>query len=295
MAKKNLKKLWGSGTLKIFDVEIDAYVLEDGTTLIGRSKIIEALKMTQGGDRSKSKDGGYPRFIGAKNLHPFVREELAEQLEGIEFIAGNKNASAYSSDILTSICNVYLEAREAGVLTHNQLPIAQQCEILIRSFAKVGLKALIYEQLGFEKMKHPDAYRMLIESYLSEEIRKWSKEFPDELFVQMDRIYGNERTTSRNRPMYYAKFIRKYVYQPIQHGEVLKGLDDKIPKDSKGRKTKRLHQATSEEIGLPALRAQIWQVVGVLKSSSNKRVFESNYARLMGQNYQTDLFDKDEV
>ena len=184
-----------------------------------------------------------------------------------------------------------MEAREAGVLTKAQLPIAQVCEILLRSFAKVGIRALIYEQLGFEKFKHPEAFRMLIESYLSEEIRKWSKEFPDDLFFQMDRIYGNEKTTSRNRPLYYAKFIRKYIYEPIEKGVVLKKLDEKTPRDEKGREKVRLFQSASEEIGLPAIRSQIWQIVGVLKTSSGKRTFENNYHRLMGQSYQQSLFD----
>ncbi len=102
------------------------------------------------------------------------------------------------------------------MLTKSQLPIAQICEILIRSFAKVGTRALIYEQLGFEKYKHPEAFRILIESCLSDEIRRWSKEFPDELFIQMDRIYGNQKTTSKNRPLYHAKLIKKYIYNPIK-------------------------------------------------------------------------------
>lgn len=284
---KEVQKLWGSGPLKIHDIEIDSYVLEDGTTLIGRNRIFKALKMSKGGDRSSE----YPRFIGANNLKPFIRPELEEQLKGVEFKNGNALASAYSSDILVSICNVYLEARAAGSLTPSQYPIAQQCEILVMSFARVGLTALIYEQLGFEKFKHPEAFRMLIESYLTDELRKWSKEFPDELFFQMDRIYGNEKTTSRNRPMYYAKFIRKYIYEPIEKGVVLKKLDEKTPKDKNGRKKKRLFQSASEEIGLPAIRAQIWQIVGVLKTSSTKRKFENNYAMLMGQGYQADMFD----
>jgi hypothetical protein len=127
---------------------------------------------------------------------------------------------------------------------------------------------------------------------LSEEIRKWAKEFPDELFWQMDRIYGKERTTSRNRPMYYAKFIRKYIYEPIENGVVLKKLDEKVPKDNKGRKIKRLHSTTSEDVGLPAVRSQIWQVVATLKVSSDKRKFENNFNRMMGQTWQGDLFDQ---
>lgn len=281
-------KAWGSGPLKIGDAELDCYILEDGTPILNKGKMIKALgRQWKGSTRTE-----LPNFIEAGNLRQFIRPELIEELKGISFYDGGRLISGYHADTLVSVCTAYLEANDAGVLTKNQLPIAKTCEILIRAFAKVGIRALIYEQLGFEKFKNPDAFRILIESYLSEELRKWSKEFPDELFWQMDRIYGNERTTSRNRPMYYAKFIRKYIYEPIENGVVLKRLDEKIPKNEKGHKTKRLFTAASENIGLPAIRAQIFQTLGVLKVSPSKRVFESNYARLMGQSH-GDLFDQD--
>jgi len=46
------------------------------------------------------------------------------------------------------------------------------------------------------------------------------------------------------------------------------------------------------EVGLPAIKSQLWQVVGVLRTSSGKRTFENNYRRLMGQFYQPSLFDE---
>lgn len=289
MGEKQLR-VWGKGPLKIGDAEIECYILEDGTPVLNKGKMMLAIgRQWKGASRTDK-----PNFIGAVNLQPFIRPELEEKLKGIDFYDGARLISGYHSDILALVCNAYLEARLAGVLTKNQLPVAQVCETLLMSFAKVGLRALIYEQLGFEKFKNPDAFRILIESYLADEIRKWSKEFPDELFFQMDRIYGNEKTTSRNRPLYYAKFLRKYIYNPIQKGVVLRELDKRNPKNEKGFRKKRHHQLTSEEVGLPALRSQIWQTVGVLKTSSNKRTFETNYAKLMGQSYQGDLFeDKD--
>lgn len=286
MSEKQLR-VWGKGPLKIGDVEIDCYILEDGTPVLNKGKMMLAIGRQWKGTSRTDK----PNFIGAVNLQPFVRPELDEKLKGLDFYDGARLISGYHSDILALVCNVYLEARHAGVLTKSQLPIAQVCETLLMSFAKVGLRALIYEQLGFEKFKNPDAFRILIESYLADEIRKWSKEFPDELFFQMDRIYGNERTTSRNRPMYYAKFLRKYIYNPLEKGVVLRELDKRNPRNEKGVRKKRHHQLTSEEVGLPALRSQIWQTVAVLKTSSNKRTFETNYAKLMGQTYQGDLFE----
>lgn len=286
MTEKVLKA-WGKGPIKIMDVELDCYILEDGTPILNKGKMMKAIgRQWKGASRSES-----PNFIGAMNLQKHIRPELEEKLKGIQFYDGGRLIEGYHADTLADVCNVYLDARQAGELTKSQLPVAQTCEILIRSFAKVGLRALIYEQLGYEKFKHPDAFRMLIESYLSNEIRKWSKEFPDELFYQMDRIYGNERTTSRNRPMYYAKFLRKYIYDPIENKEVLKELDKRNPKNEKGVRKHRHHSVLNEEKGLSALKAQIWQVVGVLKSSPNKRSFESNYNRLMGNSYQIDMFE----
>ncbi|MFN8277900.1 MAG: P63C domain-containing protein [Chitinophagales bacterium] len=282
-----MKKVWGKGPIKIWDIELDCYILTDGTAILNKGKMMTAIgRQWKGASRTD-----LPNFIGAVNLRPFVRPELIEKLKGVEFYDGNRVITGFEDDVLPMVCDVYLEARLAGVLTPSQLPIAQKCEILVRAFSKVGIRALIYEQLGFERLKHPDAFRMLIDSYLSDEIRKWSKEFPDEIFFQMDRIYGNQKTTSQNRPLYYAKFIRKYIYDPIEKGEVLKRLDENTPKDSKGRKKKRLFQSASEDIGLPAIRSQIWQVVGALKISPNKRSFEINFNRMMGGSYQGGLFD----
>jgi len=227
-----------------------------------------------------------PNFIGAKNLQPFIRPELDEKLKGIEFSDGGTVISGYHADILPLVCDVYLEARTAGVLTRNQNIIAQNCEILVRAFARVGITALIYEQLGYEKHKHPEALRLLIESYLAEEVRKWAKEFPDELFFQMDRLYGNPKTNSRNRPLYYAKFLRKYIYDPIEKGEVLSVLDQKNPKNEKGARKNRHHSLLNQEKGLPILRSQIWQIVALLKTSAGKPQFERAYARLMGKDHQ---------
>ncbi|MFZ2167985.1 MAG: P63C domain-containing protein [Minisyncoccia bacterium] len=285
--EKNIQKVWGSGPINLNGIEIDCAVLEDGTPVLNKGKMMKALGRPWKGSSRTDK----PIFIGAINLQSYIRPELEEMLKGVEFYNGGRLATGYDAKILPLICRVYRDAERAGVLTKNQLPTAQICETITDAFATVGITALIYEQLGYEKFKHPEAFRMLVESYLSEEVRKWSKEFPDELFYQMDRIYGNQPTTSRNRPQYYAKFIRKYIYDPLEKGEVLKLLDEKNPKTEKGYRKNRHHQLTSEKIGLPSLRAQVWQVVAALKVSSSKQKYENNFAKMTGQTYQPDLWE----
>lgn len=284
---ENHKKAWGKGPLKIHDIEIACYILEDGTPVLNKGRMMKALGRSWRGSSRSDK----PNFIGAKNLQPFIGEELEGYLEGVKFWDGGRLVSGYDAKILPYICKVYYDAGKAGILTKTQIPTAIICEALTQAFSIVGITALIYEQLGFEKYKHPQAFRMLVESYMSEEARKWAKEFPDDFFVQLDRIYGNQKTVSNNRPQYYAKFIRKYIYDPLEKGIILKELDQRNPTNSKGNRKKRHHTFLSEEIGLPAVRAQIWQVIATLKISTTKRKFENNYRRMMGQSYQVDLFE----
>lgn len=142
-------KAWGKGPVKIFDVELDAYILKDGTAILSKGKMMKALgRPWRGKSRSES-----PTFIGAKNLQRFIRPELEEKLKGVEFYDGPRLILGYHADILPLVCDLYLEARTAGALTKKQLPVAQKCEMLVRSFARVGIVALIYEQLGFERFE----------------------------------------------------------------------------------------------------------------------------------------------
>lgn len=286
---KNIPKVWGKGPVPIYDIKLDCYILEDGTAVLNKGKMMKALGRPWKGNIRSS---GLPAFIGAVNLQPFIKPELREKLKGIEFYDGNKLKSGYHADILPLVCNVYLEAREAGVLLPSQRPTAQKSEILMRSFARVGIVALIYEQLHYEKYKNPNALKLLVESYLAEEVRAWAKEFPDELFIQMDRIYGNIRTTSRNRPKYYANFIRKYIYKPIESGYVLNKLDELNPINEKGTRKHRFHSFLNTEKGVQILKALIWQVVALLRISPAKAQFERAFARLTSN--QLDMFDDSE-
>jgi hypothetical protein len=68
-------------------------------------------------------------------------------------------------------------------------------------------------------------------------------------------------------------------------------LDDKNPTNEKGIRKHRFHSLLNEEKGLPAIRAQIWQIIGLLRSSQSKLQYERAFARFIGSSYQTDLFE----
>lgn len=137
--------------LRIGNIEIPCYVLEDGTRVLSGRGMQTALTLGQRhGALLKS-------FLGKLNLKPYISDELAMALSSpMKFIRpgrGGKSALAYEATILVDICDALLSARKAGVLTPNQLIIASQCEILTRAFAKVGIIALIDEVTGYQEVR----------------------------------------------------------------------------------------------------------------------------------------------
>lgn len=289
-----LKATHGSSSSHIMDeIEIDCYVLEDGTAVLSGRGMQRALGL---GGR-KTHGSTLANFLAKSQLNEFIDSELAMAINNpIRFIRpgrGGIPAKGYEATTLTKICRAILKARRANILEGSAIfqLIAHQAEILVSAFSDAGIIAYVYEVTGYEKVKDPHILRNIVEAHLAKEIRSWSKEFHDELFIQMDRIFGNQKTTSRNRPQYYAHFIRKYIYKPLLNGELLKALDEKNPKNEKGIRRHRHHSLTSENIGLPKVRAQVWQIIGALKISSDKRKFDQNFARMMGQSYQADLFE----
>lgn len=78
---------------------------------------------------------GIPAFMDAKNLQPLISSELQEVINKIEYtdISGRKQ-SGFNADILPLVSDLYLKAREIGVIKlKNQLKTAYKAEILVRA------------------------------------------------------------------------------------------------------------------------------------------------------------------
>ena len=75
-----------------------------------------------------------------------------------------------------------MKARDAKALLPSQEHIAAQADILVRSFAKVGIIALIDEATGYQQQREKNELSKLLAIYLAEERLKWAKRFPDVFF-----------------------------------------------------------------------------------------------------------------
>ena len=99
-------------------------------------------------------------------------------------------------------------------------------------------------------------------------------------------IYKLPRKYKHKHPQFFAKFIRKYVYTPLldSKGAILEMLDERNPTVyvGGGRRYK-LFQFVEDEVGMPALRAHIWQITGIGNAAGTKNGFERGFNKAFPQ------------
>lgn len=217
-----------------------------------------------------AKDGAHnlPRFLATKDILPFISKDLMARINSpIEYAPthGGRTAFGYEATLLPEVCEIILDADKDGALKNKEY--ANIADILIRSFARVGIIALIDEATGYQHDRKHDALRLLLSKYIADGLRKWIQTFPDSFFAELDKLYGNQRTTPRNRPQYYGRFINKYVYDPIEHGYVKKELDKLNIKDD-GKRRARFHQWLNDH-GRNMLIHQIGRVQMLMEMCPN--------------------------
>ncbi|KDD44883.1 P63C domain protein [Bordetella bronchiseptica OSU095] len=265
--------------LRLGDIDIPCYVLEDGTRLLSLTGLNGALKISSGSTRSG--DSRLVQFIESDSIRPYAKNQLAEALrKPIEFIPphGGRSAHGYPATVLADICEGVLAAREAGPLTVSQQAIAKQCEILVRGFARVGIIALVDEATGYEKDRAKNELAKILEAFVAKELQPYVKAFPTDYYEQMFRLRGLKYPPDnpRFRPQYFGVLTNDIVYSRVAPG-LLEELKKQAAKDEKKA---HLHRRLTQEIGHPKLREHLASVVTAMKLSSDYPDFISKLNRL---------------
>jgi len=298
--KKKILKATHPGILIIGNSELFCYVLEDETRILAANSFFKAFDRPRKGRKSIEDrvffDGAeLPPFLPANILESYKTSSLSPKNNRsneiltdivdilgwtvpVEFYDGAVLKTGYRSALLVKMCELYARASDLGILKDNQIHLGEKAQILLYAFASVGLDGLIDEATGYKHDPKYQGLRVLLNQYISEGLQKWTKTFPDRFFAELDRLYGNEKTSSRNRPRYYGGFINKYVYDPLERGFVKKELDRLNIRDDGTRKA-RFHQWLSE-MGKNELILQMGQILGLMQSASNIRNFKGRFERL---------------
>ena len=144
--------------------------------------------------------------------------------------------------MLALICEVYLQARREDRLVPSQVATARTTEILLSGLARVGIVALVDEATGYQETRSKRELRMILENYVSVELRPWGKTFPNEFFEQFCRLNGcHFRPGTSKRTPQVDKLINSYIY-----GRLPPGVHDELrrrnPRTPKGYRVHKHHQ-----------------------------------------------------
>ncbi|KQC33869.1 hypothetical protein AAU57_11410 [Nonlabens sp. YIK11] len=269
---KNNLKATHEGKIKIGDTELSVAVLQDETRVITQSAVFKAFGRTKRGRKiGEVRVPNMPAFIDANNLQPFINEELRQTLNTISYTSKNgSDLEGYDANILPLMCKMYLDAREAIKLSPQQMPLARASEILLLALSKLGITALVDEATGYQDVRVKDALQKILDQYLLEDAKKYRVTFPLELYKQWFRLnnWDWREQNAQKRPSVIGKWTNKYIYERIAPN-ILKELEKKNPKNSKGHRKYKHFQFLTEEVGEPKLREFFGGLIALARATNS--------------------------
>lgn len=130
-------------------------MLEGETRVLSQRGLQTGIGMSSsGGSFGEQRMAGFIDVLAQKGIDT---KDLAARIRNpIKFrpLGGGRPVYGFEATILADICDVILSARKMGALVPQQFHIADQCELLVRAFARVGIIALVDEATGCDD-QHP--------------------------------------------------------------------------------------------------------------------------------------------
>lgn len=270
--------------LVIGDIEIPCYVLEDETRVITQSGFLQAIGRSR---TPKAGTGGMtvvddlPFFLRATQLRPFISKELRVSTTPILFAIGpNRKVVGYRAELLPQVCNVYLEARDAGALLPSQQHIATRAEILIRGLATVGIIALVDEATGYQRIREERALATILEKFIAKDLQPWTKTFPYEFYEQIFRLKGWSGPAGARGPRVLGRYTNDLVYERLAPG-VLDELRRRTPMLPNGQRPNKFFQWFTPDLGHPRLKEHLAAVIALMKAAPNWTGFKRSLQRAL--------------
>lgn len=274
-AIKAAESRWGpivrathDGEIPIGNAKIPCAVLEDGTRVLTQQGVLMAIgraRSAKGGQGASQGVDKLPAFLAAKNLTPYIDDDLRESTKPIRFrLPSGGLAFGYAAELLPRVCDVYLQARENGELRGRQGPVAKQCEIIVRGLANVGITALVDEATGYEKVREQYELAKILEAFVAKEIQGWVQTFDLEFYELICQVSGKPLSYAKKRPKYFGRITNNLVYTRLAPG-VLDELEKQNPLNDRGNRSRRHHQHLTREVGHPKLKEHLAGVTTALK------------------------------
>ncbi len=276
--------------IRIADIEVPCYVLEDGRRVIPTNGMLGTLHMARGGAMVRGMNR-LELFVSRERIKPYVSNDLMERIRHpIRFFIGSSVAYGFTSDTLIDIAEAVIQADNSGTLQKQQSGIAFQCRVITSSLTRIGLIALIDEATGYQTKRDSDELQKILTAYLLPEHRPWIQTIPEELTDEIYRVYGWKRTQNNRGPRYAGKLIRQLIYERMPK-PVLPKLDSLNPSNSKYQRRHKHFQFLTKQQGMDHFRSLVITIMTLLRISRNKGEFKRNLRAYFGGQQELDFGD----
>jgi len=278
MMAKKLPEATHNGDILLGGLALPVSVLDDGTHVFSERALLAILgakgRGTRGGHRVAS-------ILQKLYVNTLINKKTWVDIEApVRHIRYGRESIGYKSSLLGNIIKALSQAKRLGILkTEAEQRYARNAEILRDALVDVAVDALIDEVTGYQEIRDKDALQKILDKYLRRELAAWAKRFPDEFYEEMFRLKGWQwKGMKINRPSVVGTYTRNVVYERLVPG-LLKELERRNPKTTKGHRAHKHHQWLTEEIGHPKLRDHLIGVVALMKASPNWNNFLRSLAR----------------
>ncbi len=258
-----MPKATHTGFIDIAGLRIPVFVLEDGTRLISQRGLQTTIGMGTGGGTTGAHR--IAKFVQRIEDRLSISNNLSVRMKSpVLFMPVQGGNPAYGNEAtnLIDLCELLLKARDKkNILTPVQAKYAEAADIVIRSFAKVGIIAVIDEVTGYQGIRPQDALHAYLQKLIRKELAAWVKRFPDEFYENIYKL-KNWRWPGmqKNRYSVVAHYTRDLVYERIAPG-LLEELEKKNPPNDKGQRPNKLHQWLTEDVGNPMLAQHLHSLI----------------------------------
>ena len=159
----------------------------------------------------------------------------------------------------------------------------------------MGVIALVDEATGYQEVRDRLALQAILDKYITDEWAKWTKTFPDEFYHQLFSLHNIDYPgTNMKRPSYVGHWTNDVVYSRLAPG-VLSELRNRNPRLPSGARARKHFQYLTKDIGHPALKEHLMNVIFLMRSCSTWDDFKRRLNRASpkyGETIDLDLADQ---
>jgi hypothetical protein len=274
---RDMPRAIAEGTLIVGTLSIPCAVLDDqheNMRVLTQEGFLTAI-----GRAGKAKGGegatvyGNPAFLRAKNLEPFISNDLIASTTPIEFVplrgpGYQGRAFGYRARILPDVCWVYQDAMLAGKLVPSQQHIGRACRDFLRALTNHAIDDLVDRATGYEDIRKRRAIDKIIEKFVEKDARPWVLMFELDFYRHIYRLNGwpfDPENTAR--PSVIGHWTND-IYERLAPG-VRSALHARVRRNQNGKPTQKLTQFLTPKEGKPALMRLLEGVILLMRMSKD--------------------------